>query len=203
MIRSCATTARAFGAHHRLPIDFDDRTHVAHVPSHGWNSYLIGLSATLSRLRPRARARHERAAVVAFVHTAFWNVSAAAGGVGQERYIGPILDAVAARVPAGDLVCVGVGPRRNFRTRRWWDPVAAPGTGRPLVTPIEQLAPRTALKDAHRALEPPRRTGRGDRRRLGDSRGRRRPRLRPVGRAATGTRTGGAPAMAVVGTRHG
>ncbi len=36
-----------------------------------------------------------------------------------------------AGVPHGDLCCVGVGPRRNFRARRWWDPVAGAEPVRP------------------------------------------------------------------------
>ena len=45
----------------------------------------------------------------------------------------------------GDLFCVGVGPRRNFRARRWWDPRDGPAAHSRLVTPVERLAPRAAL----------------------------------------------------------
>jgi glycosyltransferase involved in cell wall biosynthesis len=74
------------------------------------------------------------------VHTAFWR--------GNEGYIGPALDALTHSAP-GALRLVGVGPQRNFTLRRWWDPVTAPATiaGAP-ITPVEQLAPWSALRDS-------------------------------------------------------
>ena len=116
---------------------------------HAWPSYLVGLTATLSRLRPSVPAsRQRRAVVAAFVHTAFWRASAEDSGPKQESYIGPVLDAVAARLPPDDLRYVGVGPRRNFRARRWWDPVVGTGTPHQMITPIEKLAPRKKLDPA-------------------------------------------------------
>jgi hypothetical protein len=116
---------------------------------HAWPSYLVGLTATLSRLRPSLPAsRVRRATVAAFVHTAFWRTNGADSGPKQESYIGPVLDAVAARLAPDDLCCVGVGPRRNFRARRWWDPVVGSASPHQMITPIEKLAPREKLDPA-------------------------------------------------------
>jgi hypothetical protein len=127
----------------------------------GWPSFAIGLNARLSRIRaPRAVDRHP--AVAAFVHTAFWRPSAGEhDGPAQESYVGAVLNAVAAGGRDSDLFCVGVGPRRNFRARRWWDPVASPGPGSRLITPIERLAPNRALRASFQLWR--------DRRRLADA----------------------------------
>jgi hypothetical protein len=98
---------------------------------HEWPSRLVGLTGTLSRLRP-GRVRPKRAAhVAAFVHTAFWRH--------QDVYVGPVLEALAAGTSAREVALVGVGPRRNFRARRWWDPVGTAALVAPDVTPIERL----------------------------------------------------------------
>jgi hypothetical protein len=109
-----------------------------------WPSYLIPLSARLSRLR-RTIPVHHHPAVAAFVHSAFWRASAGKAGPQQESYVGAVLDAVAAEGRDADLHCVGVGPRNNFRNRRWWDPVVSTGPRGRLITPIERLAPSAAL----------------------------------------------------------
>jgi hypothetical protein len=100
-------------------------------------------------MRPARRVGVNRAPLVAaFVHTAFWSVTGDVEDPQQERYIGPVLDAVAKRIAREDLSFVGVGPRRNFRARRWWDAVT-PATGaRPPIVPIERFAPRHALDGA-------------------------------------------------------
>ncbi|MEO8071157.1 MAG: hypothetical protein ABI652_07125, partial [Acidobacteriota bacterium] len=135
-------------------IDVEVTGHNAPGDSQRLAGYLVGVTGMLSRLRPSARvATHARATVAAFVHTAFWrvashtptNLAAAESGPAQESYIGRVLDALSARLPASGVKYVGVGPRRNFRSRRWWDPVTSSGADRPLVTPIERLAPRRAL----------------------------------------------------------
>jgi hypothetical protein len=84
-------------------------------------------------------------AVAAFVHTAFWRATNGDEGPRQESYVGAVLDAVAAGRREDDLFCIGLGPRRNFRARRWWDPVRFSGARSRLITPIERLAPRSAL----------------------------------------------------------
>jgi hypothetical protein len=141
--------AAAFGAARGLPVDISGP-----APQRDgltWPSYLVGLTATLSRLRPDpVIQRRPGTTVAAFVHTAFWRQTGPDASVLQESYIGPVLDAVADRVGPPELTCVGLGPRRNFRARRWWDPVTSRPPG-PLVTPIERLAPRRALESS-RAL---------------------------------------------------
>jgi hypothetical protein len=134
-------TAAAFGAAHGLPVDVRGRG--ADRTSSAISSLLIGVTAPLSRVR-RARVatppHHPR--IAAFVHSAFWRSAEAS----DEGYIGPVLDALAARVPADDLYFVGLGPRRNFRARRWWDPLT-PGSASPApFVPIEQLARTESLR---------------------------------------------------------
>jgi hypothetical protein len=139
--------ASAFGLSRRLAIDVtgsDLRTR--RDASTYWTEVVARLSRFHRTRRPRQRAR-----VAAFVHTAFWKAGGETEGLGRETYIGPVLDAVAARIGADDLVCVGVGPRRNFRARRWWDPIAA--TGAPgQVIPVEDLAPSRALSGSVQVL---------------------------------------------------
>lgn len=101
-------------------------------------------AARLSRLRP-GRPPRDTAPVSAFVHRAFWQAGGHDGGA--ESYIGPILQALEARLGAGGVRYVGVGPRTNFRARRWWDPLA--GSGERGVVPIERYAPFTAMRASH------------------------------------------------------
>jgi len=140
--------ARAFGRAHHVPVDVAGTATSRSGPR--WPSFLVGLGARLSRWRPSALdSPLPRADVVAFVHTAFWRPGALPDEGAQDSYIGPVLDAVGARRAA--MQTVGVGPRRNFRARRWWDPFTGdPAANRPHVTPIERLAPRSALTDAMR-----------------------------------------------------
>lgn len=95
-------------------------------------------SAVVDRIRPgRAPLPSRAPTVAAFVHTAFWRRDHG------ETYIGPVLDAITARVPADEVCLVGVGPRTNFRVRRWRDRVQEfgdpSGRGLPL-TPVESYA---------------------------------------------------------------
>ncbi len=57
-------------------------------------------------------------AVAAFVHAAFWRQRDDAME-GDEAYVGPVLRALAARLPRGALHLVGIGPRTSYRVRRW------------------------------------------------------------------------------------
>jgi hypothetical protein len=99
-------------------------------------------AARLSRVG-RAPAPPGRAALAAFVHRAFWKTSAAASG-GAESYIGPVLRALESQLGAESVRYVAVGPRTNFRARRWWDPLTpAREDG---VVPIEQFAPEHAMR---------------------------------------------------------
>jgi hypothetical protein len=136
--------ARAFAASARCPFEITVSTSARGRPR--WTSFLIGASAHASRLRPRRQVAvpsHTR--VAAFVHTAFWRPRSTPDSIGDEHYIGPVLHALAARTRSSHITCVGVGPRRTFRARRWWDPLTP---GEPTVLPIEQLAPRRALSES-------------------------------------------------------
>jgi hypothetical protein len=138
--------AIALGAARRVPIDAGGGA--ARRRARAWPSYLVGLTARLSRLRPsRPPSIARRPAVAAFVHTAFWRHTAAADRRAHpESYIGPVLDAIGGQAGADALFCVGVGPRRNFRARKWWDPITS--THDSPVVPIETLAPGRALRGA-------------------------------------------------------
>jgi hypothetical protein len=138
--------ARAFQASRGIPVDIDgvergddDRDRLL--------GFAVGPSALLSRLRRTSRRNVTRAKVAAFVHTAFWRDEASHSSGGRESYVGPVLDAIASRVGPDRLASIGLGPRRNFRSRRWWDPFVGTPKGN-TVTPIEQLAPRSSLREA-------------------------------------------------------
>jgi hypothetical protein len=81
--------------------------------------------------------------VAAFVHTAFWRP--AGDGTGEESYIGPVLERLKQRLGPDGLTLVGVGPARNFRARRWWDPLVQSATPPPQVTAVERFSRGTAL----------------------------------------------------------
>jgi hypothetical protein len=135
--------ARAFASARGITIDITGEAPADR--SRAWQSYLVGLTARLSRLRPGRRAspsHHPTAAV--FVHTAFWRDA----DPQHESYIGPVLQTLTDRLGDRDLFCVGIGPRRNFRARRWWDPLAGARRSGAPVTPVEQLASSDALESS-------------------------------------------------------
>lgn len=102
-------------------------------------STALMLSALASPGRP-VRARRIRGVTLAsFVHRAFWRGDR--DSEAAERYIGPVLQALASRLPADALKHVGIGPAANFREKRSWTRVNGPGR----VEPIERLVPHTAL----------------------------------------------------------
>ncbi|HEX6464142.1 MAG TPA: hypothetical protein VFZ98_06810, partial [Vicinamibacterales bacterium] len=106
----------------------------------------LAAGARLSRLRT-ARAPAARARIAAFVHRAFWRTEEQDGGA--ESYIGPVLRVLETRAAPGDLRYVGVGPRTNFRARRWWDPLVPGGLEHArAVVAIERYAPLSALREA-------------------------------------------------------
>lgn len=72
-------------------------------------------TAMADRMRPTPTPQTSPSRVVAFVHSAF-----AGGEAGEEAYVGPVLRALGARLPDG-VALVGLGPRTNFRVRRWRD----------------------------------------------------------------------------------
>jgi hypothetical protein len=104
------------------------------------------IAARLSRERASA-APPARAGIAAFVHRAFWKTEGTDGSA--ESYIGPVLRELETRVPAPGVRYVGIGPRTNFRARRWWDGLRR-GNDQGFV-PIERYAPPRALPGA-RAL---------------------------------------------------
>ena len=100
----------------------------------------LAAAAQLSRLR-LGEAAGGRARVAAFVHRAFWRDGAADGSA--ESYIGPVLRELETRLTAQAIRYVGVGPRSNFRARRWWDALAPDPAN--AITPIERYTPWRAL----------------------------------------------------------
>lgn len=95
--------------------------------------------ARLSRVRRRT-AGTRRTRVAAFIHRAFWHEQ---GDFGAESYIGPVLAALESRLPPDAIGYVGVGPRRNFRARRWWQALLPDRSER--LVPIERYAPGATL----------------------------------------------------------
>ena len=92
-------------------------------------------TALADRLRPTARRAPSTGGVVAFVHSAF-----ARGEATEEAYTGPVLRELSARLGTGRLQLVGLGPRTNFRVRRWRDRVrefADPSASGLALTPVE------------------------------------------------------------------
>ncbi len=105
------------------------------------------LAARASRARPsRVASLSTPAAVVAFVHRAFWRSGAPEGSA--ESYIGPVLEALEARAGNG-VRYVSLGPAENFRARRWWHALAKQ-TNPGAAIPIEALVPRSRLADSNR-----------------------------------------------------
>lgn len=104
-------------------------------------------AALASRLRRGSAPAPARPPLVAgFVHQAFWRRAASDGGA--ESYIGPVLEALEARITPARVAYVGVGPLANFRARRWWHPLRGRPRGR--VHPIEAFAPLSSLRDSIR-----------------------------------------------------
>lgn len=95
----------------------------------------LAAAARLSRLR-MGDVDDDRVRVAAFVHRAFWRG-------GADSYIGPVLRELQSRVTPRAIRHVGVGPRSNFRARRWWKGVTRGETTG--MTPIERYAPWRAL----------------------------------------------------------
>lgn len=114
----------------------------------GLRSRALTWSARASRWLPHgALPALDPGGALVFVHSAFWRPGAApahAAGAdweGEEGYIGPVLNELAAA--SEPIRLVGVGPRTNFRARRWWHPLvpwrrATPGGG--AILPVEQFA---------------------------------------------------------------
>ena len=139
--------ALAFG--NARPVEIEIGGRLDDSPRIARASYLTELTARLARWRPRMRRAPTSSKIAAFVHTAFWRPSEGEDAARQESYVGSILSAIHAEVGQDNLTFVGVGPHRNFRARRWWDPIVGDGGSRPRVVPVEQLAPRRAIRDSY------------------------------------------------------
>jgi hypothetical protein len=134
--------AIAFGRAHGVPVDVQGASEPA---PHDAQSLLVGWTGWLSRLRAsRAPKPSRRPAVTAFIHSAFWRSE----DPQEETYVGPVLDALIEQSSRDDVAFVGLGPRRNFRVRRWWDPLTAPGPSG--VTTIERFASASAIQGSER-----------------------------------------------------
>ena len=95
-------------------------------------------TALADRLRPARAPRTDRPVVAAFVHSAF-----ARGAAEDEAYVGPVLRELRDRLKGDALHLVGLGPRTNFRVRRWRDRVrefADPAARGLALTPIDAYA---------------------------------------------------------------
>ena len=117
---------------------------------HRVNASLVRMDARAMRLTAaarvsRLRTRHilrARAGVAAFIHRAFWRTGHGDGSA--ESYIGLILRALETRLDPGGIRYVGVGPRTNFRARRWWDSLSAGEID--AVVAVERFAPFSAME---------------------------------------------------------
>ena len=91
-----------------------------------------------------SRAPRSSGRIAAFVHRAFWRAGAADGSA--ESYIGPVLQELERR-DRDNIQYIGIGPAENFRARRWWHGLQRPRQSAS-VTPVELLAPLSALRDS-------------------------------------------------------
>jgi hypothetical protein len=109
----------------------------------GLKSRVLTWAAEARRALPGAPPALAARGTLAFVHSAFWRDT-----TGEEGYIAPVLEALEPTA-AAPVQLVGVGPRRNFQARRWWDPLR-PGWREPrgdgAVVPVESLASWRALE---------------------------------------------------------
>ena len=103
------------------------------------------IAASASRLRPRASAPDVTGAGRGVRALAFWKRGVLDGSA--ESYIGPVLDSLESRLPAGSVRYVGLGPSENFAARRWWRSVGGRGPAAAVV-PIERFAPLASLRDS-------------------------------------------------------
>jgi hypothetical protein len=95
-------------------------------------------TAFADRLRPSSAPHRDRPDIAAFVHSAFVR-----GSADDETYLGPLLRELRTRLGEERLHLVGLGPRTNFRVRRWRDRArefADPGARRLPVTPVDSYA---------------------------------------------------------------
>jgi hypothetical protein len=102
----------------------------------------------LDRIRPGPVLGVRSPSVAVFVHSAFWQPAH-----GEESYIGPVLRELQLRLGEGDLRLVGLGPRTNFRVRRWADRIREfgdPAARQYPFAPIEAYASWERLRESRR-----------------------------------------------------
>jgi hypothetical protein len=95
-------------------------------------------TALADRLRPASTPHRDRPDIAAFVHSAFARRSA-----DDETYLGPVLRELRGRLGEERLHLVGLGPRTNFRVRRWRDRArefADPRARGLALTPVDSYA---------------------------------------------------------------
>jgi len=105
-------------------------------------------TSALDRIRPVRTPRVRSPRVAAFVHSAFWQRIP-----GEESYIGPVLRELQTQLEEGDVSLVGLGPRTNFRVRRWSDRVREfgdPAARHYPFAPIEAYASWDRLRESRR-----------------------------------------------------
>lgn len=107
-----------------------------------WQGRAYMSAAALRHLRRTPPAAPRRVAVASFVHSAFWR-----DDTSDESYVGPVLRAIADRLPADRRYLVGLGPRTNFRARGWRSRLREL-RGPFGVTPVETFASWRAIAPA-------------------------------------------------------
>jgi hypothetical protein len=111
-----------------------------------------GRLAPLRLRRRKSGAARAGGGTVVFAHSAFWRHAPGSADEGEEGYIGKVVRELKAHelnngAEARPLRMIGLGPRTNFRARRWWHPVRQrllDAQDLPL-TPIEEFASWRAL----------------------------------------------------------
>jgi len=108
--------AQAFAVRHAIGCTgIADRRARSHSAGMRAKALFHTATAMADRLRPASAPNTGPVRVAAFVHSAF-----VGGRASDEAYVGPVLRELTGRLPGG-VGLVGLGPRTNFRVRRWRD----------------------------------------------------------------------------------
>jgi hypothetical protein len=137
------------------PLLFPRLPHSSHAThSHSGSGSGSGAGRLMpSRLRRRkGAAPRAGGGTVVFAHSAFWRHAPGSADEGEEGYIGKVVRELKTfesqnGAEARPLRMIGLGPRTNFRARRWWHPLRRQlldAHDLPL-TPIEEFASWRAL----------------------------------------------------------
>jgi hypothetical protein len=109
------SVARELGRHRGIDVEAPATTRRTSLRQSAKALFHTAASA-LDRIRPGRAPQVRSPRVAAFVHSAFWQHTH-----GEESYMGPVLRELQAHLGDGDVRLVGLGPRTNFRVRRWSD----------------------------------------------------------------------------------